>query len=477
MEITALGLGDIPHLNDEELLSALDDVTQLANRAVALQAVIFQSLEDRSANEDLSKTLAFRCGYRNNRELMRQATGGSSTSVSRLKKLGQELSPRFSLTGEELPAKHLYVATAMDAGQLCYDSAQHILTTLNKLSHCSITDQEDIERTLVQNATGTDLGAEDPPKTPFHADSIKQMCTLWEAAYDPDGTLPPEHLVERNRSLTFGPQKDGLVPLSGRIVPEAAAALSQMIDTLLTPLNTKVSAAEFSTAGTRSQRSHDAFVHLIQITARSKDLPQQGGSPISVMVTVRAENLERNQGAATLQAHDGTSGNVPLYLANMGLCAGTARFMVQDQKGKIIALGHRGRIFNHHQRVAILARDKGCIMPGCTAKPSWCEIHHIQEHAHGGPTHTDNGAALCWWHHRYLHVNGWTIDNRNGVPVPIPPLELSAFPRLHPPPPKNSGVTPDTGPPRGWSPRRTNKPDDSQAPATGSRQRQLCAVP
>ena len=41
---------------------------------------------------------------------------------------------------------------------------------------------------------------------------------------------------------------------------------------------------------------------------------------------------------------------------------------------------------------------------------------HVIEHARGGPTHTDNGVLLCWWHHRNLDSGVWAIRMRNGVP-------------------------------------------------------------
>jgi len=42
--------------------------------------------------------------------------------------------------------------------------------------------------------------------------------------------------------------------------------------------------------------------------------------------------------------------------------------------------------------------------------------HHVIEYARGGPTHTDNGVLLCWYHHRFLERIGWRIRMNNGVP-------------------------------------------------------------
>jgi hypothetical protein len=56
------------------------------------------------------------------------------------------------------------------------------------------------------------------------------------------------------------------------------------------------------------------------------------------------------------------------------------------------------------------------VIPGCTTPASWCEVHHVIEYANGGPTHTDNGVLLCWYHHRSIDTNGWHVRMNDGVP-------------------------------------------------------------
>src|SRR5690606_39825152 len=69
-----------------------------------------------------------------------------------------------------------------------------------------------------------------------------------------------------------------------------------------------------------------------------------------------------------------------------------------------------------------IARDGGCIIPGCTIPASWCEIHHVDPAENGGPTHTDNGVLLCWAHHRSIETSGWEIRMIRGAPhIKAPP--------------------------------------------------------
>ena len=107
----------------------------------------------------------------------------------------------------------------------------------------------------------------------------------------------------------------------------------------------------------------------------------------------------------------------------MGHYCGSALQRVRSKDGRIQSLGIIDRVFNHWQRKAIVLRDGACVIPGCGVPAGWCELHHVAEHAEGGPTHTDNGVLLCWWHHRALGSrDGWEVRMRGGVPEVRPPL-------------------------------------------------------
>lgn len=102
-------------------------------------------------------------------------------------------------------------------------------------------------------------------------------------------------------------------------------------------------------------------------------------------------------------------------------CAGGIQRVLFDEDGRIVAIGTSSRIFNALQRRAITLRDGGCVIPGCTIPATWCEVHHVREHADGGPTHTDNGVLLCWFHHRTLHLSEWVIRMNHGIPKSAAP--------------------------------------------------------
>ncbi|QDE35850.1 DUF222 domain-containing protein [Microbacterium foliorum] len=189
---------------------------------------------------------------------------------------------------------------------------------------------------------------------------------------------------------------------------------------------------------TAAQKRHDALAAALAIAARHKDMPTLGGASPVLVVTVDAKDLahgsafssgaDANAGAGVAGACagaaagnggwatiPGSGAHVPVSVAAQVACSGAIQRVLMDE-GRIIGITTTDRVFTVHQRRAIVARDKECLIPGCHVPASWCEIHHVTEHAQGGPTHTDNGVPLCWWHHRSLDTSQWEIRMSNGLP-------------------------------------------------------------
>lgn len=81
---------------------------------------------------------------------------------------------------------------------------------------------------------------------------------------------------------------------------------------------------------------------------------------------------------------------------------------------QVLSIGRRQRQFPDPIRRAILARDRGCAVPGCHWAASLCELHHVQYWSQDGETSTDNGVVLCAHHHQALHAGQLKIDRVHG---------------------------------------------------------------
>jgi hypothetical protein len=79
-------------------------------------------------------------------------------------------------------------------------------------------------------------------------------------------------------------------------------------------------------------------------------------------------------------------------------------------------------------RAALILRDDGCVFPGCHARPSECEAHHVIPWWQGGPTALWNLVLLCHHHHGLLEPAKHSIRDQweiriasDGLPETIPP--------------------------------------------------------
>ncbi len=216
-------------------------------------------------------------------------------------------------------------------------------------------------------------------------------------------------------------------------------------------------------ARSSGQKMHDALMVIAQIAGRAADMPMLGGAQVTVLIQTTqaglAAGLARDvaepkslagtgaepgtgagaepgartstsaspspgsgqAGVAWLHGHDGIPVPVTAATVRHSICAGATQKVLIDNDGRILGISSPTRIFTPHQRRAIAARDGGCIIPGCTVPATWCEVHHVTPWAEGGPTTTDNGVLLYWWHHRSIEVSGWHVRMVRGKPEVLAP--------------------------------------------------------
>jgi hypothetical protein len=89
--------------------------------------------------------------------------------------------------------------------------------------------------------------------------------------------------------------------------------------------------------------------------------------------------------------------------------------------GAVLDLGRTVRTITPPQRRALTARDRGCVIPGCTAPAEWCHGHHVVWWEHLGPTDKNNLALVCTRHHGQIHAGIWDLKMIDGIPWARPP--------------------------------------------------------
>jgi uncharacterized protein DUF222/HNH endonuclease len=119
----------------------------------------------------------------------------------------------------------------------------------------------------------------------------------------------------------------------------------------------------------------------------------------------------------------------PRLLARFS-CDALLQRVLLAPNGAVLDLGRDTRTVTPTQRRALNARDKGCVIPGCTAKPQWCEAHHVTWWRHGGKTSIENLALLCSRDHTLIHLGIWDLTMVDGIPWARPPTWIDPQRRL-----------------------------------------------
>jgi hypothetical protein len=90
--------------------------------------------------------------------------------------------------------------------------------------------------------------------------------------------------------------------------------------------------------------------------------------------------------------------------------------MVLAGDGQPLDVGRAVRTVPSAIRRALDVRDAGCTWKGCDLPPAWCDAHHIEHWADGGPTSLANLRLLCRRHHVAVHEGGDAATGRRAPP-------------------------------------------------------------
>lgn len=411
--------------NDDEVLDALAAAARLRRAAEALMSEAAAQVLERDELRAHPDRLTTRHGCRNVSELIQRATRVSARTASDVIATARAVGrPVAVSTGELLPAEFPRMREALRDGQVGVDGVVGVTGAFRgSLAGRAELLAADEELAAAASGEGEDAA---PPAS---ADELRAFAQVWAAYLDQDGDEPAESRALRKRGFTVGRRgNDGLVPVRGNLLPDVAAQLQLGFDSVLNPKVDDVPGPCFTESEpsdpdepiasaaderTRAQKQHDALAVLLGVAAASGSLPTLGGAAPTLVLSVRQDDLVEGRGYAYLP---GDNAPIPLAAARHIACTGAVQRVVTAANGRIVSIEILDRVFNYYQRRGITLRDGGCLIPGCHVPPQWCEIHHVEEHSRGGPTHTDNGVLLCWFHHRTIDAGSWSIRMIDGVP-------------------------------------------------------------
>jgi hypothetical protein len=245
----------------------------------------------------------------------------------------------------------------------------------------------------------------------------------FEHQVDADASLTEANRAHARRYLQIGEPVNGLAPIAGQLVPEAAAIVRAAIEPFMKPR--KGDERSFG------QRTHDGLVQAL--SARTGATNGNGASTYGagarplVIIKTSVDTLAGIPGAPAGQLEWG--GTVPAETVQRLACDSAISRIIG--KGELeYETTRASRTIPPSTRRALVARDDHCVFPGCDRPAPWCAGHHLRFWSEGGPTKLDNLALVCGPHHRKVHEEGWTLLRKYGRWVATPPaLKLTPHAR------------------------------------------------
>ncbi|WP_434613180.1 DUF222 domain-containing protein [Arthrobacter sp. A5] len=357
--------------------------------------------------------------YRNVQEFLVCRLRISYSEANRRVFLGRDLLPALSLTGEMIAPKFPALAAAAASGDASIESLIRVSRALHKMK--LKTDPHSLA--IIEGALAEQTRLTDP-------DCLDPQIRQWVLGVDQNGTSPTETELQARQGVHYKGLYRGLHHLE-------IHADQPQYETLLTVMNTGTNPRSLTVVEramdtrTRQQRLLDALVTGCGIALQTGDLPEAGGHRPNIMVTIDYHELFNRLETGRSTGRFAFTGPVDAGNIRRLACDANLIPIVLGGSGQILNYGRRRRFHTRAQRLAIIARDKGCIRPGCTMPAAWTEVHHIDFWENGGETDVNTGALTCSFDHHVVHAGQAKIILIDDIPhwVASPDVDPAQKPR------------------------------------------------
>jgi len=191
----------------------------------------------------------------------------------------------------------------------------------------------------------------------------------------------------------------GMGNFFGQLDPERYEALTNAVDR-----HTRSLANNTSDEATMkdSNLAASAIFELVTSSMKNKqNLPL-------INIVVDHETLKSGPHETSI-TQTGLGEELPPETVSRLCCDAVLQKVVLDEKDVPINVGRKYRTATDAQWAATKSVYKSCSWQNCERRLSWCQLHHIKEWEHGGPTNLNNLVPLCNHHHHQVHEGKWTI--------------------------------------------------------------------
>ena len=437
-------LGSVKGLDDHALLETQRGLADLRRVIDARSSVFAGEVAFRSRRDLGYSGLAQREGFQSAEKLVQSATGSTARDASTLVAVGtlvheamidDAVDPATGEVPEGFTVREPWltaVGAAVTAGALTVEAARSIKSGLGEPA----VDEQGVGVTAESLAGAVARLLEE--SAGLDADRVFKLARQLRDELDLDGIAVREQQIYDQRAFRRTKRPNGLSRFTLDPDLETAALLDDLFDNLLSPRRggprfVDPDAQVWAQSVLDDPRSNDQYLHdaitgllRLGIATDHAETPRIVGSRTpAVRVLVTEDAIATGTGAGRIEGTD-----IPISIDSVKriACEGGILPIRFTERDDVVALGREERLFTGRQKVALAARDGGCLWPGCDRSPNWTEAHHINPWASGGKTDLCDGVLLCRHHHMLLHNNHWTIVRRESRYWLIPPSDMDPLP-------------------------------------------------
>jgi hypothetical protein len=206
---TDRSLGGLESQSDEQLLSVMRGVEDIARLVGAMQVHVAALVEERSDWGGVGQGLAATYGHSRAVHLIEQVTRiGQGEAYKRIR-LGKNIRTTTWITGETVPPKFPVVATAVEAGEISVQVAERIITGLEQAQRWHVAGEDEQPGEFEGNFSAAEEALVDEARRE-PLDLVGIHVSQWRDALDPDGAPMRDTDVRARRGLRKGRERNGV---------------------------------------------------------------------------------------------------------------------------------------------------------------------------------------------------------------------------------------------------------------------------
>lgn len=401
-------------LSNDQLLQRIDLVGEATRLVAAIGVETIVEVSNRRSGVD-GRSLSAALAHKSPADVVAARARIPLSEAHSWARVGAAVESEVNLQGESLPPAYPAVADAISSGTITIGDAEAVITAVTESRPFIAADAVGaLEASLVGQVHE------------FSRREFQKLCRRTPEQLMPEGVEFREAMQRARSGLRITQLSDGMTRMVAMMHPEAAGFVLTALDARTAPRRQPsfLDGDREADGDPRSldEQRLDALVGMSRDSIAA-DPGQIAGTAVTMSITMTLDELKTGLGSARIAGVDET------------ISAATARRLAADAEiipcvlggpSAILDQGRSYRLFTDAQRRAIAVRDQGCVWPGCTAPPAWCELAHLLSWLDGGSTDLDNGVLLCPFHHRCFDNDDWLLEWREGELWLIPPPHLDA---------------------------------------------------